>query len=86
MKHEAIYKLYPNVVTIEEKEDNFICRDKDTNIIEISDWSAVDTKAVELQQEADEKEAKRKEDKLSAYRKMSMTDDEINTIDPSLLD
>jgi hypothetical protein len=28
---------------------------------------------------------KKKDDKVSAYRKLSMTDDEINAIDPSLL-
>ena len=55
------------------------------NIVEISDWDAVDAKVIEMQQEENEKETKRKEDKLSAYRKLSLTDDEINTLDPSLL-
>ena len=86
MKDRAIFSLYPNIVSITETSDDvFICKDKDDNIVEISDWSAVDAKVIEMQQEAEEKETKRKEDKLSAYRKLSLTDDEINTLDPTLL-
>mgnify|MGYP003147840470 CR=1 FL=1 len=85
MKHEAIYNLYPTVKhIIEDNDGNFVAKDENDNEVSI-DMSAVETKAVELQQEAEEKEAKRKEDKLSAYRKMSMTDDEIREIDPTLL-
>ena len=86
MKHEAIYNLYPNVRTINETEDGiFSAYDVNNNVVNV-DMPAVEIKAVELQQEAEDKETKRKEDKLSAYRKMSMTDDEIRAIDPSLLD
>ena len=45
-------------------------------------WSEVMTKAEELEQE----EQTTKDNKVSAYRKLSMTDDEIKAIDPSLLD
>ncbi len=86
MKHEAIYNLYPNVRSINETEDGiFTAYDENKNVVNV-DMPAVEIKAVELQQEAEEKETKRKEDKLSAYRKLSMTDDEIRTLDPSLLD
>ena len=36
--------------------------------------------------EFDDADAKLKTDKLSAYRKLSMTDDEIKAIDPTLLE
>ena len=36
--------------------------------------------------EATDADAKLKTDKLSAYRKLSMTDDEIKAIDPTLLE
>ena len=85
MKDKAIFNLYPNITQIEEIDGVFVCKDKDMNIVEISDWDAVDAKVIEMQQEENEKETKRKEDKLSAYRKLSLTDDEINTLDPSLL-
>lgn len=85
MKDRAIFNLYPNITQIEEIDGVFVCKDKDNNIVEVSDWDAVDAKVIEMQQEAEEKETKRKEDKLSAYRKLSLTDDEINTLDPTLL-
>ena len=60
----------------------------DFNAIQIEDgksfnftWSDVQAKATELEAE----EQTKKDNKLSAYRKLSMTDDEINAIDPSLL-
>ena len=86
MKDKAIFNLYPNITQIEEIDGVFVCKDKDMNIVEISDWDAVDAKVIEMQQEENEKETKRKEDKLSAYRKLSLTDDEINTLDPTLLE
>ena len=45
-------------------------------------WADVQAKATELEAE----EQTKKDNKLSAYRKLSMTDDEIKAIDPSLLD
>ena len=84
MKHEAIYKLYPNVIQIEVKEDNYICRDIDNNIIEISDWSAVETKATELQAEADAKVQAIEDLKASAKAKLiagePLTEEEADTI------
>lgn len=44
-------------------------------------WKEITAKITEM----DEAEAKAKTDKISAYRKLSMTDDEINAIDPTLL-
>ena len=44
-------------------------------------WSEVQAKATELETA----EQTRKDNKLSAYRKMDMTDDEINAIDSTLL-
>lgn len=45
-------------------------------------WDDVAAKVKEF----DDADAKAKEDKLSAYRKLSMTDDEIKAIDPTLLE
>ena len=45
-------------------------------------WAEIQAKLKEL----NDAEAKAKEDKLSAYRKLSMTDDEINALDPTLLE
>ena len=44
-------------------------------------WAEVQAKATEIETA----EQTKKDNKLSAYRKMDMTDDEINAIDPSLL-
>ena len=65
------------------------CRtEEDFNAIKIEDnksfnftWSDVLAKAEELEQEKQTE----KDNKLSAYRKLSMTDDEIKAIDPTLL-
>ncbi len=60
----------------------------DFNAIQIEDnksfnftWADVQAKATELEAE----EQTKKDNKLSAYRKLSMTDDEINALDPTLL-
>ena len=45
-------------------------------------WTEVQTKQTELTTAAQ----KQLDDKLSAYRKLSMTDDEIRAIDPTLLE
>ena len=62
--------------------------ENDFNAIQIEDgksfnftWSDVQAKATELEAE----EQTKKDNKLSAYRKLSMTDDEIREIDPTLL-
>jgi hypothetical protein len=85
MKHEAIYKLYSDVVSINEKENgSFVCLDINNNIIEITDWDAVNKKAEELQTEHDNKVQTNKTNKVSAYRKMEMTDEEILAVDQTL--
>ena len=83
MTYEAIYKLYPNLISIEEDEGNYICRDKDTNQISV-DMDAVNAKADELQAEHDLKQKTHKTNKVSAYRKMQMTDAEILSLDHTL--
>ena len=45
-------------------------------------WAEVQAKATEIETD----EQTKKDNKLSAYRKMDMTDDEIRAIDSSLLD
>lgn len=45
-------------------------------------WAEVQAKATEIETA----EQTKKDNKLSAYRKMDMTDDEIRAIDSSLLD
>ena len=43
MKHEAIYKLYPNIKSIDDKADgSVVCWDENRNEVSI-DTSAVDT-------------------------------------------
>ena len=83
MIHEAVYKLYSHIVTIEEDEGNYICRDKDKNRISI-DMDAVNATAAELRAEHDLKQKTHKTNKVSAYRKMQMTDAEILSLDQTL--
>ena len=45
-------------------------------------WAEVQAKATEIETA----EQNKKDTKISAYRKMDMTDDEIRAIDPTLLD
>lgn len=70
MKHEAIYKLYPNAVSIYEKPSGEITVvDENNNNISI-DISAVDTKAEELKTaKANEKQAK-EDDQASGNQKL----------------
>ena len=84
MKHEAIYNLYPNVRSVNETDDGiFTAYDENNNLINI-DMSAVETKAVELQTAYNNEQETKKNNKVSAYKKLDMTDDEILSIDPSL--
>tara|TARA_Y100000114_G_scaffold155513_1_gene179876 strand:- start:1008 stop:1277 length:270 start_codon:yes stop_codon:yes gene_type:complete len=85
-KHEAIYNLYSNVNHVKEKDDGtFTAYDKDEKEVTI-DMDAVNTKAAELQTEYDNEETTKKNNRVSAYRKLSLTDDEILAIDPTLKD
>jgi hypothetical protein len=84
-KLNAIYSLYSLVKKIDynNQDDTFIARDIDGEEVSI-DMSAVNTKATELQAEA-EATAQAKEDlKASAKAKLiageALTEDEANTI------
>ena len=85
MKHEAIYNLYPNVTHIKEDDGLFTALDINEEEVTI-DMDAVNTKATELQTAHDNEQQTLKTNKVSAYRKMEMTDDEILSIDPTLAD
>ena len=83
MEHNAIYILYPNVKTVDEKADGtFHARDVNGNAVSL-DMSAVQTKANELQAIEDAK-PNRQELRASAKAKLiageALTEDEANTI------
>ena len=99
MIHEAIYKLYPNVKIIREDKEGTITAltiDETKVTINMDDVyglrysqliaplikavQELSAKVTELEQE----ETNKKETKVSAYRKMDMTDEEIIAIDPTL--
>jgi hypothetical protein len=67
MNHNAIYALYPQVVTIDDGTGAF---DKDGNKVEINQ-SAVDAKAIELQAAVTAKEQASKDAKASALAKLA---------------
>ena len=89
MIHEAINKLaVEQDATMRYEIVGFCETETDFNAIEIENdksfnftWADVQAKATELEAE----EQTKKDNKLSAYRKLSMTDDEINALDPTLL-
>jgi len=83
MQHEAIYKLYPNVKSIKEIDNVFTGYDE--NGAEVSlDMSAVNTKATELQTEADAKAQAKIDNKASAKAKLiageKLTEEEANVL------
>ena len=68
-----------------ELDDNNVLTALDINEQEVTiDMDAVNTKATELQIAHDNEQETLKTNKVSAYRKMEMTDDEILAIDPTL--
>jgi len=84
MKHEAIYQLYPNVNSIEDKPDgSVICLDENKDEVSI-DITAVNTKATELQTEADAEKQAQEDLKASAKAKLiageALTEEEADTI------
>ena len=83
MKHDAIYNLYPNVISINEDKETFVCKDNNGDEISI-DMSAVETKAAELQSEAEAKKQADKDLKASAKAKLiagePLTAEEADTI------
>jgi|TARA_E500000081_G_C6072556_1_gene323674 hypothetical protein len=84
MKHEAIYKLYTNVIRVNDNEDGSVTAyDVNEQIVAI-DMSAVETKATELQAEENAKVQAKIDLKASAKAKLiageALTEDEANTI------
>ena len=83
MKHQAIYDLYPNVKTIDENDEGLFPKDENGNLVSI-DMSAVETKAAELQSEAEAKKQADKDLKASAKAKLiageALTAEEADTI------
>ena len=85
MKHEAIYNLYPNVKSInEDLEGNLTALDENGNEVSITDMSAVETKANELQTAEDNKVQAKEDLKASAKAKLiageALTEDEANVM------
>ena len=84
MKHEAIYKLYTNVIRVNDNEDGSVTAyDVNEQIVAI-DMSAVETKTTELQAEENAKVQAKIDLKASAKAKLiageALTEDEANTI------
>ena len=79
MKHQAIYDLYPQVVTIDDGTGAF---DKDGNKVNI-DESAVQAKALELQTEQtakQEAEVAAKKSALSKLTALGLSEDEVKAL------
>jgi hypothetical protein len=83
MKHEAIYKLYPLVTSIEQiNDETFVAYDANENTINI-DMSAVNAKALELQSIKEAEKQAKIEAKASALAKLSalgLTEEEVQAI------
>ena len=83
MQHEAIYKLYPNVKSIKEIDNVFTGYDENGTEVSL-DMSAVNTKATELQAEADTKAQAKIDNKASAKAKLvagePLTEAEADTL------
>ena len=84
MEHKAIYQLYNNVKSISENNDGTLqCFDENQNEVSI-DMSAVNTKASELQAEADAKAQAKEDLKASAKAKLiageALTEEEANVL------
>ena len=85
MKSEAIHNLYSNVTqTVEDADGNITAYDINGNEVNNIDMSVVETKATELQAEADAKAQSEIDNKASAKAKLiageALTEDEANTI------
>tara|TARA_S200002703_G_C3709102_1_gene217787 strand:+ start:528 stop:788 length:261 start_codon:yes stop_codon:yes gene_type:complete len=83
MKHNAIYNLYTNAKTINETEDG-VFEVKDANENEVSiDMSAVNTKATELQAEAEAEKQDAINKKASGKQKLldlGLTEEEVKAL------
>lgn len=83
MNHEAIYKLYPQVVAIDDGTGAF---DKDGNLVEI-DEAAVKAKITELQAAkvaAQKAQVAAQDSALAKLKKLGLTDDEISALKGTL--
>jgi len=79
MNHNAIFALYPQVVTIDDGTGAF---DKDGNKVEI-DQSAVDVKALELEEaqlKAWQDKDMIKQSALAKLAKLGLTQDEVKAL------
>tara|TARA_Y100001970_G_C13568418_1_gene524986 strand:+ start:236 stop:523 length:288 start_codon:yes stop_codon:yes gene_type:complete len=83
-----------NLLAVEQDSEirwsfsHIINNQTDLDNINVEDDKAFTFTFADVQTKADEIEAEeevKKDNKLSAYRKLSMTDDEIREIDPTLL-
>tara|TARA_R100000234_G_scaffold41929_1_gene24933 strand:+ start:181 stop:441 length:261 start_codon:yes stop_codon:yes gene_type:complete len=84
MEQEAIYILYPTVKQIIQEDGTFKCLDENGLEVYGIDMSAVNTKASELQAEADAEKQAKEDTKASAKAKLiageSLTEEEADTI------
>jgi hypothetical protein len=83
--HDAIRSIYSNVVTINGNTQNtIVAKDANDNVINITDWDAVNTKATELQTAENNKEQSKIDLKASAKTKLmngeALTEDEANVM------
>lgn len=83
--HDAIRSIYSNVVTINGNTQNtIVAKDVNDNVINITDWDAVNTKATELQTAENNKEQTKADLKASAKTKLmngeALTEDEANVM------
>jgi len=83
MKHQAIYNLYPNVVSI---DDTAGAMDKDGNSV-VVDESLVDAEAARLKEAYEAEQIQAEADKASAVSKLEalgLTDAEIKALSGGL--
>ena len=83
MNHQAIYNLYPNVVSI---DDTAGAMDKDGNSV-VVDESLVDAEAARLKEAYEAEQIQAEADKASAVSKLEalgLTDAEIKALSGSL--
>ena len=85
--HKAIREIYPNAININgDTQETITAWDNDGNNVAITNWETVNAKATELQISYNQEQDTLKTNKVSAYRKLSMTDAEILAVDKTLED
>ncbi len=83
MNHQAVYNLYPNVVSIDDGEG---AKDSEGNSVAI-DKSLVDAEALRLKEAYEAKQVQAEADKASAVSKLEalgLTDAEIKALSGGL--